>query len=185
VNEANSLRILRTLDKYLEREIDLVVYGKSALHLLYDGDSRIGVTNDVDLIVPEIQVKTFDQRVDFWDALEKTNEELESTGLYLSHIFDEKQVILHPSWFSSKLKILIGRLNHLNIFVPSPMDLILTKMMRIDPLDRADMVFIFEKSEIKPEKLQNYCLAAICPDQLEIRDAFENNKSWLREQGMV
>ena len=72
---------------------------------------------------------------------------------------------------------MIGRLNHLNIFVPSPMDLILTKMMRIDPLDRADMVFIFEKSEIKPEKLQNYCLEAICPDQLEIRDAFENNKS--------
>ena len=105
----------------------------------------------MDLIVPEIQVKIFDQRVDFWDALEKTNEELESTGLYLSHIFDEKQIILHPSWFSSKLKISIGRLNHLNIFVPSPMDLILTKMMRIDPLDRADIVFIFEKSEIKPE----------------------------------
>ena len=60
MNEANSIRILRTLDKYLEREIDLVVYGKSALHLLYDGDSRIGVTNDVDLIVPEIQVKIFD-----------------------------------------------------------------------------------------------------------------------------
>ena len=65
MNEANSIRILRTLDKYLEREIDLVVYGKSALHLLFEGDRRISLTNDVDLIVPELQVQVFDKRIDF------------------------------------------------------------------------------------------------------------------------
>ena len=92
MNEANSLRILRTLDKYLEREIDLVVYGKSAIHLLFEGDRRISLTNDVDLIVPELQVQVFDKRIDFWDALEKTNQDLEKSSLYLTHIFDEKQI---------------------------------------------------------------------------------------------
>jgi len=63
--------------------------------------------------------------------------------------------------------------------------LILTKMMRVDPLDRSDIVFIFENAEIKSQELRSYCMEAFCPDQAEIRDAFENNKAWLREQGMI
>ena len=92
MSDLNTLKILATLDKYLRSEIDLFIYGKSALHLLYEGDHRITVTNDVDLIVPELQVQVFDKRIDFWDALEKTNQDLEKSSLYLTHIFDEKQI---------------------------------------------------------------------------------------------
>jgi hypothetical protein len=185
MSDSNTLRILATLDKYLSSEIDLVVYGKSALHLLFEGDSRISLTNDVDLIVPELQVQVFDKRIDFWDALEKTNQDLEKPSLYLTHIFDEKQIILHPNWYSNKVKIRTDKLNYLNIFVPSPLDLILTKMMRVDPLDRSDIVFIFENAEIKSKELRAYCIEAVCPDQEEIRYAFENNKAWLSEHGMI
>ncbi len=57
--------------------------------------------------------------------------------------------------------------------------------MRVNPLDRSDIVFIFENTEITPQKLRRYSIEAVCPDQAEIRDAFENNKAWLREQGMI
>jgi hypothetical protein len=58
-------------------------------------------------------------------------------------------------------------------------------MMRVDPLDRSDIVFIFENAEIKSKELRNYCIEAVCPDQEEIRYAFENNKAWLSEHGMI
>ncbi len=51
--ESNPIRILKTLDSFLKDRIDLVVYGKAALHLLFQNDSSLRVTNDVDLIVPE------------------------------------------------------------------------------------------------------------------------------------
>ena len=104
MSDSNTQRILSTLDKYLSSEIDLVVYGKSAIHLLFEGDRRISLTNDVDLIVPEVQVHVFDKRIDFWDALEKTNQDLEKSSLYSTHIFDEKQIILQPNWYSKRLK---------------------------------------------------------------------------------
>ena len=185
MSDSNTLRILATLDKYLSSEIELVVYGKSALHLLFEGDRRISLTNDVDLIVPELQAQVFDKRIDFWDALEKTNQDLEKSRLNFTHIFDEKQIILQPNWYSNKVRIQTDELNYLNIFVPSPLDLILTKMMRVDPLDRSDIIFIFENAEIKSQELRTYCIEAVCPDQSAIRDAFEKNKSWLREQGMI
>ena len=141
MSDSNTLRILATLDKYLSSEIELVVYGKSALHLLFEGDRRISLTNDVDLIVPELQAQVFDKRIDFWDALEKTNQDLEKSRLYFTHIFDEKQIILHPDWYSNKVKIQTDELNYLNIFVPSPLDLVLTKMMR-DPT-----LFLFSKMQ--------------------------------------
>ena len=97
MSDSNTQRILATLDKYLSSKIDLVVYGKSALHLLFQGDRRISLTNDVDLIVPELQIKIFDKRIDFWEALEKTNQDLERFNLYFTHIFDEKQIVLHPN----------------------------------------------------------------------------------------
>jgi hypothetical protein len=38
----------------LEEPIDLVVYGKSAIFLLFPENEGIGVTNDLDLIIPEV-----------------------------------------------------------------------------------------------------------------------------------
>ena len=69
----------------------MVVYGKAALHLLFQNDPNIGVANDVDLIVPELHVPIFDERLDFWKAMENTNQKLKSEGLYITHVFDENR----------------------------------------------------------------------------------------------
>jgi hypothetical protein len=63
--ESNPIRILKTLDSFLKDRIELVVYGIAALHLLFQNDSSLEVTNDVDLIVPEIHLSVFDERLDF------------------------------------------------------------------------------------------------------------------------
>jgi len=169
----------------LEEPIDLVVYGKSAIFLLFPENEGIGVTNDLDLIIPEVQISVFNERLDFWDAVEKTNEDLRAYGLYLSHIFDEHQIILHANWFESKIKIENKDFRNLSVYVPSPLDLILTKMMRVDPQDREDILLIFENAKIKPLELTNRIKDAICPDIQEIKCAFEANNAWLREKKII
>jgi hypothetical protein len=181
---SNPFKILKTLDSHLEEPIDLVVYGKSAICLLFPEDEKIGVTNDLDLIIPETKISVFDKRLDFWDAVEKTNKELEHLGLYLSHIFDEHQIILHPDWFNSKIEIESILFNNLSVFTPNPLDLIITKMMRVDPQDRNDIRFIFEKACIQEKDLLQRIEGAICPDVAEIKDAFFQNVAWFKGEKM-
>ena len=83
MSDANPIKILKTLDSFLTEPIELVVYGKSAIYLMFPEDEKIGVTNDLDLIIPEVHISIFDKRLDFWEAVEKTNKELEHLGLYL------------------------------------------------------------------------------------------------------
>ena len=152
--------------------------------MLFPEDETIGVTNDLDLIIPEVQISVFDKRLDFWQAVEKTNRELKHLGLYLSHIFDEHQIILHPNWFKSKIKIGNISFKNISVFAPNPMDLIITKMMRVDPQDRNDSRFIFEKARIQKKDLLQRIEAAICPDVAEIKDAFFQNVAWLKGEKM-
>jgi hypothetical protein len=184
VSEANPIKILKALDSHLTEPIELVVYGKSAIYLLFPEDEKIGVTNDLDLIIPEVKISVFDKRLDFWDAVEKTNKELEHLGLYLSHIFDEHQIILHPEWYKSKIKIENICFKHISVFTPNPLNLIITKMMRVDPQDRNDIRFIFEKACIEEKDLLQHIDGAICPDVAEIRDAFVQNVNWLKGEKM-
>ena len=64
MSEANPIKILKALDSHLTEPIELVVYGKSAIYLLFPEDEKIGVTNDVDLIIPEVKISVFDKRLD-------------------------------------------------------------------------------------------------------------------------
>ena len=184
MSDANPIKILKALDSHLTDSIELVVYGKSAIYLLFPEDEKIGVTNDLDLIVPEVKISVFDKRLDFWDAVEKTNKELENLGLYLSHIFDEHQIILHPDWFKSKIEIESMSFKNLSVFTPNPLDLIITKMMRVDPQDRNDILLILEKSSIQEKDLFKRIDEAVCPDIAEIKDAFAQNVAWLKGEKM-
>ena len=184
MSDSNPIKILKSLDSHLTESIELVVYGKSAIYLMFPEDEKVGVTNDLDLIIPEIKISVFDKRLDFWDAVEKTNKELEHLGLYLSHIFDEHQIILHPDWFKSKIEIESILFNNLSVFTPYPLDLIITKMMRVDPQDRNDIRFIFEKACIQEKDLLQRIEGAICPDVAEIKDAFFQNVAWFKGEKM-
>jgi hypothetical protein len=90
----NPLTILRTLDSFLRKETRVVLYGRAALALGYPGgDSSLGATKDVDVILPSVDMASIESDDQFWEALERTNAKLEPQGLYITHLFTDEQVI--------------------------------------------------------------------------------------------
>ena len=176
-------QILRTLDRHLVRPTRLILYGRAALALGFSNPSpEFHATMDVDAILPEIEMSSIEADDSFWNAIEKTNEELHATGLYLTHLFTDAQVILQPDWLENLSAIELNGLSTLELFRPSTADLILTKMMRVDPQDREDIHFLLAQLQPTSATIHHIIENAVVPDLLEIRDAFISNSTWLREQ---
>ncbi len=172
--------ILATLDRHIPDTTRLILYGRAALALGFAStDQAFASTLDVDVILPLIDMAAIEANEGFWEALELTNAELEPEGLYITHLFAEDQVILTPDWLDRLVRIERPVCRNLRLFRPSAEDLILTKMMRIDPQDRADILFLLrqlpEAASIMPDVLEQ---AEIPPIQ-EIQEAFVANSSWL------
>ncbi len=88
---SNPLRILRTLDRNLTLPAEITLFGRSALALGYPQAPRhFHNTQDVDGILPLAWLQPPDAHQDFWQAVERTNIELESDGLYLTHLIPRK-----------------------------------------------------------------------------------------------
>jgi hypothetical protein len=171
----NPERILRTLDGFLRQPTRIVLFGRAALALGYTPtESKFGVTNDVDAILPSTDMAAIEQDEQFWDAIEATNRELEPTGLYLTHLFSDEQIVITPSWLSRILPIPLHRFDHLRCFRPAGLDLLLTKMMRNDPQEMEDIRFILRRERISPEQLTAAAKAARIPKVDEIRDVFSS-----------
>lgn len=170
----NPLKILRILDKNLSHPVSLLIYGRAAIALGFPvPPDDAGTTMDVDAILPMQELDAIVQDGKFWEALDQTNQELESDGLYMTHIFQEDQVILSPNWLENTVPIELG-LNHIQLRRPSTLDLVLTKMMRgNDPKDLEDAGFLIATGKIRPEELSEAFKTAIVPDVGEIREAFQ------------
>ena len=178
----NPLRILQTLDRHLTAPFELYVYGRSALALGYtDEQGRFQSTMDVDAILPARDIKAIEQNEDFWQAQMKTNEELGSSGLYFTHLFEDRQVILTPDWLDRVVELSAFHFTMLRLFRPSTIDLILTKMMRVDPDDREDIKFLARQPDFRKEELQSALKCAIVPPVPELQEAFEKNWLWLSQ----
>lgn len=172
--------ILRTLDSHLCAPTRLILYGRAALALGYpDPLPEFQTTLDVDAILPEVEMAAIDGDEQFWSAVEHTNAELATTGLYLTHLFTDSQVILRPAWLESIMPIQLDSLRYLHLFRPATEDLILTKMMRVDPQDREDLRFLFRQTDRHPAMLEEIFTDARVPDVPEIREAFEQSCQWL------
>ena len=79
---SNPQRILRTLDRYLSAPAELTIFGRAALALGFpNGPRDFAATRDVDAILPLQWLAAADENIDFWEAQQKTNEELASSGL--------------------------------------------------------------------------------------------------------
>jgi hypothetical protein len=174
--------ILRTLDRHLTRPVQLILYGRAALALGFPSpDPEFESTMDVDAILPLVRMELIESDDQFWTALDKTNQELEPQGLYITHLFSEDQVILSRGWLDHLVPIELAGLLHLSLFRPSTTDLILTKMMRIDPQDRTDIRFLLQRAEPGFERIFMATEAIHLPDIPEIISAFEGNRKWLIE----
>lgn len=179
---SNPQRILQTLDQHLSAPVTLHLYGRAALALGFrDAAAAIHATMDVDAILPSSSLAAFEADEAFWDAQEKTNTTLGESGLYFTHLFAETQVILTPGWLGKCVAIDLP-LAHLQIFRLSIADLILTKMMRIDPQDREDLQFLLHQPALTLAQLHIALEQARLPAIPEIQEAFDANKQWLLAQ---
>src|SRR5579863_7239140 len=95
----NPQRILQTLDSYLEKETRIVLFGRAALALGFgEFGARFGKTQDVDAILPMVEMAKIEADAQFWKAIDLTNRSLEPSGLYLAHLFTDRQIVLTPNW---------------------------------------------------------------------------------------
>jgi hypothetical protein len=180
---SNPLRILQTLDTHLRQPFTLYVYGRSALALGYpDAPAATQATMDVDAILPARDILEIEANDDFWRAQDQTNTALGDTGMYFTHLFEDRQVILTADWLSRAVPIPVNTLRWLRLYRPATEDLILTKMMRVDPQDREDIDFLLRQPDLDRERLKRAVDCAVIPPVSEIEAAFQRNKEWLSKQ---
>lgn len=109
--------------------------------------------------------------MDFWQSQQKTNAELEPTGLYITHLFRELEIILTPDWLTRRVRVPL-ELEKLTVFCPSALDLILTKMARGDENDLADIQFLLQQEAISTDRLRATFTRARVPNVPEIQELF-------------
>ena len=170
----NPLRILQTFDRHLSVPTEMTLFGRAALALGYPGShADFAATRDVDVILPLSWLAADDENIDFWQAQQRTNAELEAEGLYLTRLFRELEVILTPDWPTRRVRLLL-EYRRLTVFRPSTLDLILTKMARADENDLADIRFLLSQENSSSEQLRAAFLRARVPDVPEIQELFQS-----------
>lgn len=172
----NPLRILQAVDARLDRRVEFYLFGRAALALGFaDPPPAAVATQDVDGIIPRDQLAQWQANDLWWAALQAANDELAANGLYLTHLFDEEQIILRSGWREQAVKVPCLGLRFLALRRPATIDLILTKMMRgLDPEDMADVRFYLERElHIGVQELQKAFLEAVGPDIPEIWQLFQ------------
>ena len=179
----NAERILGALDSRLNHEVSLILCGRAAIALGFESAPEgVSRTFDVDVIIPVSKVSLFRENINFWDAQEAANRELEKEGLYITHLFESDQVFLRRDWEQHLLPITRPPTRWLRLFRPATLDLVLTKMMRgDDPQDMADIAFLIRHDRITPAQIEGALADAVIPDLVELRDAFERAKPRVRE----
>jgi len=179
----NPTQVLTTLDRRLDHPVSLVLYGRAALCLGFDSTRReFATTQDVDGIIPLDQADHLTDDPQFWEAIELTNKDLESKGLYLTHLFREDQVILREKWKQNIVPVSRPETRWLKLFRPATIDLILTKMMRgNDEEDLKDIEFLVGHDRITPQAFEAACAEAVIPDIPELHEAFAKAKPIVAE----
>ncbi len=169
----NAEKILNMLDDLLDQPVDLTLYGRAALSLGFpDSPEEYAWSKDVDGVLWIGQAEELAEKTNFWEALAKVNEALQEQGLFMSHLFEEQQVVLRPHWRSQRV-LIPGSWRHIRLYRLGDLDLILSKMMRDDPVDRQDIRFIMECSACSKSDIQKALSEARIPAIPEIRDQFQ------------
>lgn len=174
----NPERLLMALDEGLDHSVQLIIYGRSAVWLGFDNPpAAAATTQDVDAIIPDMQVQAMAEDLPFWDARDAVNARFESEGLYITHLFPETEVFLRRDWVQEIVKIERLQLKQLKLFRPATIDLILSKMMRgNDPQDMADAEFMLRHDRISEGKLIEAFEQMKPIELVELREAFARAK---------
>ena len=142
----NALVILDALDRLLDGPVDLTLYGRAALALGFpDPPEEYAWSRDIDVVLRLEQAEQLNEKTNFWQAVEAVNRDLADQELYVSHFFEEDQVILRPDWRQARVRIR-GAWRNLELYRLGDADLLLSKLMRDDPIDQADARFIVARA---------------------------------------
>ncbi len=178
----HALAILEALDQRLNGPVELSLYGRAALQLGFpDPPADCAVSHDVDAVFWTGQAEALASSSNFWEAVEAVNHELAERGLYISHFFQEDQVVLTPEWRTQRQPI-VGAWQHLNLYRLGNGDLLLSKLMRDDPIDHADACFIASRAGFSAEDVHRLLGQARVPDIPEIAEHFERASRRLLEE---
>jgi len=102
----NAVRILSALDAKLLNHVELTLYGRAALTLGFGSmPEDYALSQDVDAVLWVGQAEELARTTNFWEAIEEVNAELAPEDLFVSHFFEENQVILRPQWRRARVRI--------------------------------------------------------------------------------
>jgi len=152
--------IIRTLDRHLAGPADIRLFGGAALVLAY-GLTR--TTEDADLLMDDDECSLLVDTADFGNAVERTNEELEPRGLYLTHIWGPEQQVLSPGWRARCRHAPLDGLKHIRLSVLGPTDIIVSKLARADELDLQDISWLLRRENLAPARVWAEVDLAVVP----------------------
>lgn len=179
---SNARRILDALDRMLNMPVHLTLYGRAAIYLGFtEAPPEAATSMDVDVVLALGQAEQLLAAGNFWDAVEAVNEELAAEGLYISHFFEENQVILRPKWREHCVPIQ-GGWRLLNLDRLADEDLLLTKLMRNDPMDAADALFLCRIARLTPQDVEALIRVARVPNIPDVKAEFDRATRHLLER---
>lgn len=168
----NAEIILTSLDRKLATSVELTLYGRAALSLGFDNPPQeFALSRDVDAVLWMGQAEMLLETSNFWEAVNEVNEALTDQELYISHFFEEEQVILRPDWQNHRVRIKHAW-NHLTLYRLGDIDLLLSKLMRDDPIDHQDALFIYQQGRLDVPTVTQALHDARVPDIPEIQEQF-------------
>jgi len=160
----NSEFILSTLDECLDRRLDVRLHllGGAALDLVY-GIERF--SEDVDCFCALTEARAIDSDP-FQNALANANEVLEPRGLYLTHIFDENELVHLPDWTSrlTPPPSDAPTFCRFDYDAVSAEDIILSKFTRFDEKDRLDIEDLMRVRAVTREVIDALIPSVVVPD---------------------
>lgn len=169
----NAERILGALDARLNAPVELTLYGRAAILLGFENPPpEYAASRDVDAVLWLGQAEQLAQSSNFWEAVVEVNDKFRGQELYLSHFFEEDQVILTPLWRENRLQI-AKRWKQLLLYRLGDADLFLSKLMRDDALDLADARFIAERASLDRAAIERALSMARVPAVPEIEEQFK------------
>ena len=168
----NAERILSALDAKLDAVVELTLYGRAAFSLGFPNPPKeFAHSKDIDAILWIGQADELARKTNFWEAVDALNQECRDQELYISHLFEETQVILTSKWKEQRVRI-PGHWKKLKVYRLGDVDLFLSKLMRNDPQDIADAKFVLNRAGWSSEEVAEIISLARVPNAQEIREQF-------------
>lgn len=182
----NAELLLHAVDDRLDETVDLTLYGRAALHLGFPNPPReYALSRDIDAVLWIGQAEALAAGGNFWTVIEDVNRLFADQELYISHFFEESQVILTPAWRTKRVPI-AGAWKRLILHRLGNEDLLLSKLMRDDPIDRADADFIIRSAPFSADQVRAIIHSARVPKITELEEQFAIcTRRFLKQSGQI